>query len=169
METPPSRSLRPRRAAQPACSPGKPCFSCTPNAARRLFQKDQSSRFESNSGGQDPVEVLGEDVFLNVLGCLDCHALVACTLVCKSWENLVRDDVLWLSHYEELCKDKAAVPKAALQAQSKMAAFGICVQDAKRVGWPLLLGALKCAISCCTLGHVFQCIKILPIALFRFP
>jgi hypothetical protein len=97
-----------------------------------LFQKDQSSRFESNSGGQDPVEVLGEDVFLNVLGYLDCHALVACTLVCKSWENLVRDDVLWLRHYEELCKEKAAIPKAALQAESKMAAFGTCVQDAKR-------------------------------------
>lgn len=80
------------------------------------------------------MEVLGEDVFLRVLGFVDTHALATCTLVYKSWGELAREDSLWGQHLDELCRGKAAVPKTALTAESKMGAFAVCLRDAKRVG-----------------------------------
>lgn len=132
MEKLSSRWLRPRRASKPACSQSKPCPACLPIVAKRLMQKDGVARLVFDAGGQDPVEALGEDILLKILLCLDSQTLATCLRVSKSWGSLVKDDLLWLRHYEELCKGKAAVPQAALSAPSKLAAFGICVQDSQR-------------------------------------
>ncbi|GAQ79024.1 hypothetical protein KFL_000230050 [Klebsormidium nitens] len=102
-----------------------------PIVARRLFWSAPKAP-ASISPGQDPVEVLGEDVFLRILGFVDSRALATCTLVCKSWGGLAREDGLWEQHLDELCRGKAAVPKVALTAESKMVAFGACLRDAKR-------------------------------------
>ncbi|CAI5474437.1 unnamed protein product [Closterium sp. Yama58-4] len=75
--------------------------------------------------GDGVVDVLGAEVTVALLACLDATSLARCAAVSRSWRRLATDDTLWLPLCRSLWRSKAYVPrrfKALLDEPPKRAA-----------------------------------------------
>ncbi|GJP59028.1 hypothetical protein CLOP_g7086 [Closterium sp. NIES-67] len=71
------------------------------------------------------LDVLGAEVTVALLACLDAPSLARCTAVSRSWRRLASDDTLWLPLCSCLWRCKAFVPrrfKALLESPPRRAA-----------------------------------------------
>ncbi|XP_055813803.1 uncharacterized protein LOC129883215 isoform X2 [Solanum dulcamara] len=81
----------------------------------------------------DPLVVLGSDIMLMILSCLDARSVALCLLVSSGWRNVASDDKIWSSKCEELWQGKAHLPRIAkVNKLSKLAVYSVSIMDGKR-------------------------------------
>ncbi|CAI7827276.1 unnamed protein product [Closterium sp. NIES-54] len=61
--------------------------------------------------GDGVVDVLGAEVTVALLACLDAPSLARCAAVSRSWRRLATEDTLWLPLCRSLWRSKAYVPR----------------------------------------------------------
>ncbi|KAH0637393.1 hypothetical protein KY289_037308 [Solanum tuberosum] len=81
----------------------------------------------------DPLVVLGSDVMLMILSCLDARSVALCLLVSCGWRAVASSDKIWSSKCEELWQGKTHLPRIAkVNDLSKLAVYSLSVMDGKR-------------------------------------
>ncbi|MCD7469614.1 hypothetical protein HAX54_008756 [Datura stramonium] len=82
---------------------------------------------------RDPLVVLGSDIMLVILSCLDARSVALCLLVSCEWRAVASSDRIWSSKCEELWQGKAHLPRIVkVNGLSKLAAYSLSVKDGKR-------------------------------------
>ncbi|KAJ8547146.1 hypothetical protein K7X08_010732 [Anisodus acutangulus] len=82
---------------------------------------------------RDPLVVLGSDVMLMILNCVDAPSVALSLLVSRGWHAIASSDKIWSSKCEELWHGKAHLPRVAkFDRLSKLAAYSLSMMDGKR-------------------------------------
>ncbi|CAN0875683.1 hypothetical protein LINGRAHAP2_LOCUS10977 [Linum grandiflorum] len=108
-----------------------------------MMKWNRQRRMELEEGGngwcwccsklQNPLEVLGFDIMMEIIGKLDARGVALCLLVSHSWKSIASTDTLWASKCEELWVGKAHVPGLSqTRGLSKLAVYSLSVMDGKR-------------------------------------
>ncbi|CAI0383225.1 unnamed protein product [Linum tenue] len=98
-----------------------------------IFPSFPSSSCCSALGLQNPLEVLGFDLMMKILGSLDARSVALSLLVSHGWNSIASADHLWGSKCEELLLGKAHLPRLLhTQGLSKLAVYSLSVTDGKR-------------------------------------
>ncbi|KAL3329209.1 hypothetical protein AABB24_036350 [Solanum stoloniferum] len=81
----------------------------------------------------DPIVVLGSDIMLMILSCLDARSVALCLLVSCGWRAVASSDKIWSSKCEELWQGKTHLPRIAkVNDLLKLAAYSLSIMDGKR-------------------------------------
>ncbi|XP_009800686.1 uncharacterized protein [Nicotiana sylvestris] len=82
---------------------------------------------------RDPLILLGSDIMLMILSCLDARSVALSLLVSLGWRAVASSAKIWSSKCEELWHDKAHLPRVAkMNGLSKLAAYSLSVMDGER-------------------------------------
>ncbi|CAN1144708.1 hypothetical protein LINPERPRIM_LOCUS16769 [Linum perenne] len=85
------------------------------------------------SCSNDPLEVLGWDVTMKIMGKLDAPSMALCLLVSRGWNSIASTDTLWSLKCEELWVGKAHLPQLSqIHGLSKRAVYSLSLSDGKR-------------------------------------
>lgn len=117
---------------------GLPCFGVEDDKGGiledRFAEKGKKKRRICEMGWlSDPLVVLGTDVMLMILSCLDARSVALCLLVSRGWRAVASSDKIWSSKCEELWRGKTHLPRLAkVNDLSKLVVYSLSVMDGKR-------------------------------------
>ncbi|KAH0634345.1 hypothetical protein KY284_037131 [Solanum tuberosum] len=117
---------------------GLPCFGVEDDKGGILedgfAEKGKKERRICEMGRlNDPLVVLGSDIMLMILSCLDARSVALCLLVSCGWRGFASSDKIWSSKCEELWQGKTHLPRIAkVNDLSKLAVYSLSIMDGKR-------------------------------------
>ncbi|XP_049407393.1 uncharacterized protein LOC125870887 isoform X2 [Solanum stenotomum] len=117
---------------------GLPCFGVEDDKGGILedgfAEKGKKKRRICEMGQlSDPLVVLGSDIMLMILSCLDARSVALCLLVSCGWRGIASSDKIWSSKCEELWQGKTHLPRIAkVNDLSKWAVYSLSIMDGKR-------------------------------------
>ncbi|KAH0637394.1 uncharacterized protein [Solanum tuberosum] len=117
---------------------GLPCFGVEDDKGGILedgfAEKGKKKRRICEMGRlNDPLVVLGSDIMLMILSCLDARSVALCLLVSCGWRGIASSDKIWSSKCEELWQGKTHLPRIAkVNDLSKLAVYSLSIMDGKR-------------------------------------
>ncbi|XP_049344512.1 uncharacterized protein LOC125808884 isoform X2 [Solanum verrucosum] len=117
---------------------GLPCFGVEDDKSGILedgfAEKGKKKRRICEMGRlSDPLVVLGSDIMLMILSCLDARSVALCLLVSCGWRGIASSDKIWSSKCEELWQGKTHLPRIAkVNDLSKLAVYSLSIMDGKR-------------------------------------
>ncbi|GAB4843690.1 hypothetical protein Ancab_013654 [Ancistrocladus abbreviatus] len=100
---------------------------------RRQEASEGVGRSEGESLRQDPLDVLGPDLMMKILGYLDARSVALSLLVSRGWHGVASSDRLWAPMCEELWIGKAHIPRwSIVPGLSKLITYSRAMIDRRR-------------------------------------
>lgn len=100
----------------------------------KQMRMSREERKREGEEERDPMEVLGEDIMMKIMGSLDARSLARSLLVSRSWFSLASSDSLWSPLCKQLWVGKAHIPRRSkVPGLPKLVCYSRAVIDSKRI------------------------------------